>query len=122
MTGDLMRLLLGGAALQLRGWTAGLCLALITGLCMAVALAFGTFAAFVALEPDLGQAWTAVLIGGVYLVFGLSVLAWNAISRRRRVARQLALAQTAALVAPALRPELLLLAAAAGALFVFSKR
>ena len=122
MTGDFMRLLLGGAALQLRGWTAGLCLALVSGLCLAVALGFGTFAAFAALQSQLGMAWTAVLIGGVYLVIGLSVLAWNALSRRRRLARRLALAQTAALVAPALKPELLLLAAAAGALYVFSKR
>lgn len=115
MIGDFLRLAIGGTAL--RSWTAGLGLKLLTGLFFLVAAIFGTIAGFAALEPELGTAWTAALIGAVFLAFGLIALLSNAVARRRRLARQLALAQTAALVAPALRPELLLLAAAAGAIF-----
>jgi len=121
MIGDILRLVVGGTALQLRSWSAGLGLKLLTGLFFFVAAVFGVIAGFAALEPELGTAWTAALIGGVFLAFGLIALLANAIIRRRRLARQLALAQTAALVAPALKPELLLLAAAAGALFTLSK-
>ncbi|MDF3075639.1 MAG: hypothetical protein K0S54_3306 [Alphaproteobacteria bacterium] len=118
MIGDILRLAVAGTALQVRGWTTRLALLALTGLCFFVAAVFGLIAAFAALEPALGTIWTALLIGGVFLVFGLVVILANAVTRRRRIARQVAMAQTAALVAPALlRPELLLLAAAAGALF-----
>ncbi|MGE0154637.1 MAG: hypothetical protein AB7R90_18615 [Reyranellaceae bacterium] len=117
MIGEVVRLAVAGTALQLRGAMAGLGLKILTGLFFLAAAVFATIAGFAALRPELGTAWTAALIGGVFLVLGLAAMAAYAIARRRRLARQLALAQTAALVAPALRPELLLLAAAAGALF-----
>jgi VIT1/CCC1 family predicted Fe2+/Mn2+ transporter len=120
MIGDLLGLAAGGAALQLRGWTASLRMTLLIGLLFFIAGIFGAIAAFAALEPELGTAWTAALIGGVFLALGLVAIGVNRMSRRRRLVRQLAMAQTAAAVAPmVLRPELLLLAAAAGALFVF---
>ena len=119
MIGDLLGLAAGGAALQLRGWTASLRMTLLIGLLFLVAGIFGAIAAFAALEPELGTAWTAALIGGVFLALGLVAIGVNRMSRRRRLVRQLAMAQTAAAVAPmVLRPELLLVAAAVGALFV----
>lgn len=120
MIGDFLRLAVAGTALQLRGWTTRLALSALTGLLFFAAAVFGLIAAFAALEPELGTAWTALLIGGVFLALGLAAIAANAVSRRRRLRRQLALAQTAALVAPVLRPEFLLLAAAAGALFTLT--
>jgi hypothetical protein len=118
MIGDILRLAVAGTALQVRGWTTRLALAALTGVFFLVAVVFGLIAAFAALEPELGRIWTAVLIGGVFLALGLGVMAFNAVAQRRRMRRQVAMAQTAALVAPTLlKPELLLLAAAAGALF-----
>ena len=120
MIGDLLGLAAGGAALQLRGWTASLRMTLLIGLLFFVAAIFGAIAAFAALQPELGTAWTAALIGGIFLALGLVAIGVNTMARRRRLVRQLAVAQTAAAVAPVvLRPELLLLAAVAGALFVF---
>jgi hypothetical protein len=120
MIGDFLRLAVAGTALQLRGWTTRLALSALTGLLFLVAAVFGLIAVFAALEPELGTAWTALVIGGVFLALGLVAIAANAVARRRRLRRQLALAQTAALVAPVLRPEFLLLAAAAGALFTLT--
>ena len=118
MIGDILRLAVAGTALQVRGWTTRLAFAALTGLFFLVAVVFGLIAAFAALEPELGRVWTAVLIGGVFLTFGVIAMAVNAVAQRRRARRQVAMAQTAALVAPTLlKPELLLLAAAAGALF-----
>jgi len=118
MIGDILRLAVAGTALQVRGWTTRLAFAALTGMFFLVAVVFGLIAAFAALEPELGRVWTAVLIGGVFLTFGVIAMAVNAVAQRRRARRQVAMAQTAALVAPTLlKPELLLLAAAAGALF-----
>ena len=118
MIGDILRLAVAGTALQVRGWTTRLAFAALTGLFFLVAVVFGLIAAFAALEPELGRVWTAVLIGGVFLTLGVIAMAVNAVAQRRRARRQVAMAQTAALVAPTLlKPELLLLAAAAGALF-----
>jgi hypothetical protein len=120
MIGNLLGLVLGGTAL--RGMVAGVGLALLTGVCFVVAGAFAVVAAFAALQPELGTAWTAALIGGVFLACGLVALIVNRIARRRRIARRLALAQAAALAVPKIGPEMLLLAAAAGALFGLGRK
>jgi phosphate/sulfate permease len=119
MIGDFLRLAVGEATLHVRGLFAGAALALATGVFFLVAIGFGTAAVYTALTPELGAAWTAAVIGAAFLAFGLVALAANTVVRRRRVVRQLAMARTRQAMTPTMSPEMLLLAAAAGALFSF---
>lgn len=116
MFGDLIRLAVGEAATHVRGWAAAAALLVVMALAFVVALAFATTAAYVGLLPELGAAWTPAVIGAAYLGVALVALAANAMVRRRRLVRKLGAARASA-PAPAVSPEMLLVAAAAGALF-----
>lgn len=120
MIGDFLRLAVGEAGTHVRGWVASAVLGLLTAAFLAVAIGFGTAAAYAALSPELGSAWTAALIGAVYLALGLVAMAGNKVARRRQLQRQVAYSQARAAATPAMSPEMMLLAAAAGALFTLS--
>lgn len=119
MIGDFLRLVVGEATLHVRGFCAGAALAAATAFFFVVAIGFGTAAVYAALLPELGAAWSAAVIGAAFLGFGLIALAANTVVRRRRVVRQLAMARSRQAMTPTMSPEMLLLAAAAGALFSF---
>jgi hypothetical protein len=117
MIGDLFRLAVGEAGTHVRGWVTAAVLGLLTAACLAVAIGLGTAAAFAALSPELGTAWTAALLAAVYLALGLVAMAGNKMARRRQIERQIAYSRARAAATPAMSPEMMLLAAAAGALF-----
>jgi len=117
MIGDFLRLAVGEAGTHVRGWVAAAVLGLLTAAFLAVAIGLGTAAAFAALSPELGTAWTAALLGTVYLALGLVAMAGNKLARRRQIERQIAYSRARAAATPAMSPEMMLLAAAAGALF-----
>lgn len=111
-----MRFAVGEAATHVRGWAVAAALVIVTALAFATALGFGTAAAYAGMLPELGAAWTAAVIAAAYLGVGLVALAANAMIRRRRLVRKLGAAR-ARTPAPVMSPEMLLVAAAAGALF-----
>lgn len=117
MIGDFLRLAVGEAGTHVRGWVAAAVLGLLTAAFIAVAIGFGTAAAYTALSPELGAAWTAALIGAIYLALGLVAMVGNKMARRRQVQREIAYSRARAAATPAMSPEMMLLAAAAGALF-----
>jgi hypothetical protein len=117
MIGDFLRLAVGEAGTHVRGWVAAAVFGLLTAAFLAVAIGLGTAAAFAALSPELGTAWTAALLGAVYLALGLVAMAGNKLARRRQIERQIAYSRARAAATPAMSPEMMLLAAAAGALF-----
>lgn len=117
MIGDFLRLAVGEAGTHVRGWVATAVLGLLTAAFLAVAIGLGTAAAFAALSPELGTAWTAALLGAIYLALGLVAMAGNKLARRRQIERQIAYSRARAAATPAMSPEMMLLAAAAGALF-----
>ncbi len=120
MIGDFLRLAVGEAGTHVRGWVATAILGLLTAAFVAVAIGFGTAAAYAALSPELGAAWTAALIGAIYLALGMVAMVGNKVARRRQVERQIAYSRARAAAMPAMSPEMMLLAAAAGALFTFA--
>jgi len=117
MIGDFLRLAVGEASTHVRGWVASAVLGLLTAAFLVVAIGLGTAAAFAALSPELGTAWTATLLAAVYLALGLVAMAGNKMVRRRQIERQIAYSRARAAATPAMSPEMMLLAAAAGALF-----
>ena len=118
----LFRLLAGETALHARTYAGTAIAVLIAGLLGSVALGLATAAAYSALWPEIGDAWTAALLAGVYLVLAFVVLAIQAARARRLKMRQVAMARARAAAVPPLSPELMLIAAAAGALFSFGSR
>jgi len=117
MIGDFVRLLAGETALHVRNYAGSAIAVLIAALLGAVAMGLATAAAYSALWPEIGDAWTAALLAGVYLALALVVLAIQAMRARRLKMRQIAMARARAAAVPPVSPELMLVAAAAGALF-----
>jgi hypothetical protein len=62
------------------------------------------------------------LLAAVYLALGLGAMAGNKMARRRQIERQIAYSRARAAATPAMNPEMMLLAAAAGALFTLGSR
>lgn len=119
MIAEIVRALIGGAAVQARNWAAGAAVLCLAGVLFVVAAGFGTAAAYSAMLPEFGAAGAAAILALVYVGLALTCLAFNAMARRRRVARQIAASKARAAAMPAMSPEMLLLAAAAGAIFSF---
>ncbi len=115
-----MRLGAAEAAVHARGWLSGAAANIVVALFTAVAIAFATVGVYAGLEPEVGVAWTAVILAGIYALMALAALAVNAALQRRRRLRKAALANARAAAVPPLSPEMMLVAAAAGALLSFT--
>jgi len=111
-----MRLGAAEAAVHARGWLSGAAMNIAAVLFAAVAIGFGTVGLYAGLEPELGVAWTATLLAGLYVLLALIALAVNAALQHRRRWRKAAIANARAAAVPPLSPEMMLVAAAAGAL------
>ena len=116
MIGDFVRLLVGETALHARSYAGSVIAVLVAALLGVVAMGLATAAVYSALWPEIGDAWTAALLAGIYLVLALVVLAIQAMRARRLKIRQVAMARARAAAVPPISPELMLVAAAAGAL------
>ncbi|MGE0658058.1 MAG: hypothetical protein AB7F36_12460 [Reyranellaceae bacterium] len=122
MLGDLMRLGAAEVAVHARGWLSGAAATVIAAVFAAVAIGFATVALYAGLVPELGDAWTAALLAGVYALLALIAVVVNAALKRRRQWRKAALANARAAAVPSLSPEMMLVAAAAGALLSLTGR